>query len=155
MSACATRYRIRTMLEMDLPNPPNLQDIYATLRTIDNLPDNWDSYGAPAPNPLHTSMVWQLVMDVATRFINLVDHQISLPRHIAPYHGGIGLEWGMDPTPFRNALEVDYSGTNQWGYLRIATNPNGKRTYKESEDLNYEEILEVVTQYVKDQLDAH
>lgn len=89
-----------------IPLAPWLQDMLPSLREIEALPPNWDSYGSPPPSG-------QLIGQVLLLLHRTESLTVPHPNAIPASGGGIQLEWRVGP----RELEVEFSGKGMVEFL--------------------------------------
>lgn len=108
------------------------------------LEDSRDSYHA---NPIPFEMIKQAIELYSAIYLKL--H--LLPIHIAPFSGGIQLEYRENS----NALEVEIRGINKYAYLFIQGEKENdltdNRTFSEEDNVNQTRIFEMLEQVLSQQ----
>ena len=101
------------------------------------LEDNWDSYHA---KPIELKTLKQ-VIDL---YSAIYEKFHILPVHIAPFSGGIQLEYRENS----NALEIEVRGTNKYAYLFIQGEKENDlkddRTFSEEDNVDEVRVFEML-----------
>lgn len=105
------------------------------------LPDDWDSYGAPALSAVAIQAARHLLMRLEES-VGWPRAAATTPSHIAPLpSGGVQLEW-TGPT---KDIEVEISPDGKLAYLLIDRSRE-ERQFSEDEDVPEPTIVDLVAQ---------
>jgi len=126
---------------------PDLSKLNASNRRLDELaalPEDWDSYGAPALSPT-SIQVARTLLAALSGAPALRDGIEVNPIHIAPLPvGGVQLEW----TGPRADLEVEIDPDGRLAYLFVDRSGE-QHTFTEAEDVPAASIVELVTRVLR------
>jgi hypothetical protein len=78
--------RLTPSSTIEATNPPWLRSIEKRVNTLLNLPENWDSYGAPRISA-------ECVMAAFSLVLSNVVHETPAPQFVPTSRGGIQVEW--------------------------------------------------------------
>ena len=116
------------------------------LDELQNLPEDWDSYGADPISPNAIAKAKSIIISVTSSFGIAIGDVVQLTDVIPIADGGVQLEW-VGP---HAELEIEISPNGNIGLLYISGSGD-RRKYEESEDNSLNDVYAMIARLTHSQ----